>query len=105
MERTFRCSDAVHREEGMLQTLRAPQVAQAAKIPPLALHRPTPRAPESSVPWEKVLLLTAMDCAPKFCQNGKKESNESWRSSVSAYWFFLSSGGKYGGGGGWSVGM
>lgn len=32
----------------------------------------------------------------------KKESNESWRSSVSAYWFFLSSGGKYGGGGGWS---
>lgn len=32
----------------------------------------------------------------------KKESNKSWRSSVSAYWFFLSSGGKYGGGGGWS---
>lgn len=64
MERTSRCSDAVHREEGMLQTLRAPQVAQAAKIPPLALHRPTPRAPESSVPWGEVLLLTAMDCAP-----------------------------------------
>lgn len=107
MKRTPRCSDAAQGGGNAAgqQTLRAPEVSQAANIPPLALHRPSTRAPESSVPWGKALLLSAMDRAPKFCQNGKKESNESWRSSLSAYWFFLSSGGKYGGGGGWSVGM
>lgn len=47
---------------------------QAAKIPPLALHTPTPRAPESSVPWGRALLLSAMDRAPEFCQNGKKKA-------------------------------
>lgn len=104
-KRTPRGSDAAHREEGMLQDSKPSELQRWPRLPkslPLLCTDLLLEPPKAVCLGGKALLLSAMDCAPEFCQNGKKESNESWRRSLSAYWFFLSSGGKYGGGGGWS---
>lgn len=77
-------------------------MTQAAKIPPLALHRPTPRAPEAVCLGGRFYSSVLWTVPQNSAKMEKKESNGLWRRSVSAYWFFLSSGGKYGGGGGWS---
>lgn len=72
MKRTSSFSDAAQREKGIAvgqQTLY--EVTQAVEISPLALHISTTRVHESYVPWGKALFLSAMDHAPRFCQNGK----------------------------------